>query len=353
MRVKLILLIFFEFILLKSPAQKPYILELKPQDWGLSSTTFYINKVVDNRQDKKNAGSVLSNGKVVPAFFQHPLEDELMNFLNSTLPADTTGIPLTLSIEKFQLNETGTLRNHKATLHYAVKFYKEKGEKKYMLYEASGSPYFTIRGNFQNVHEKNIYGALKNTFTSFNEWLIRNSDIPPLVKSVQIIFETDERYSTSEKSDTISWSPEYKLNWSDFRGKERPIQYMAESNCIFVYKASPEIKERILYLHINLRACFDKQTSWVKKGQDKPELLNHEQLHFDICELHIRTLKKKIKEFAFDTMDYDQQIQKLFEEVWNDYQLEQEQYDKETDHGILKAKQDEWMEKINGKLDVD
>jgi len=83
--------------------------------------------------------------------------------------------------------------------------------------------------------------------------------------------------------------------------------------------------------------------------QEKDTLLAHEQLHFDICELYVRQLRKKIMEADLDPMEFDKQINKMFEESWKDYQLKQQQYDNETGHGIIADKQLSWQEEI-GKM---
>ena len=350
MKNKIFVLISLLLSSLFSNAQNRYVLDLKAQKWELKPSIFYIAKIVDNRQDKKNAGEALVGEKIVPIFFPQSLEVDLKNFLDNSLEIDTTAIPLTLSVEKFNLKETGSQSNHKASFNFQVKIYKEKGEQRFQLYESSGNPYFSMHGPFPNPHEKNVASALKSTLTSFNDWINKNADIPPLVNSVKVTFDSESKYSNYEKGDTISWKEGYKLNWNDFKGKTRNSSYMAESNCIFTYRAEPEIKDRVLTLHVRLNACFDRLSSWVRQGQDKSALLAHEQLHFDICELYIRLLKKKISETALDPITYDIQIQPIFNEVWNDYQAEQQKYDDETEHGIVVEKQKGWIESVGKRL---
>lgn len=350
MKIKIFAIISLIFCSLLSVAQNRYILDLKAQKWEFKPTVFYIDKIIDNRQDKKNAGEALSDGKIVPIFFPQSMEEDLMKFLDNSLEKDSTAIPLTLSVEKFYLKETGTLSDHKASFSFQVKIYKEKGEQRFQLYESSGNPYFTMRGPFPNPHEKNVVSALKSTLNLFNDWINKNSDIPYLVNSVKVTFDSELKYSNYEKGDTISWKEDYKLNWNDFKGSARNSSYMAESNCIFTYRAEPEIKDRVLNLHVRLNACFDRLSSWVRLGQEKPALLEHEQLHFDICELYIRLLKKKISEATLDPLTFDTQIQPIFNQVWSDYQAEQQKYDDETEHGIVKDKQQWWVESVREKL---
>lgn len=350
MKIQLVLLTFLAFNNFNSFSQKPYVLELKAEKWDLKPEVFYIDKIVDNRQDKKKAGDALVNGKIVDVIFPQSIEKDLLSFIENSMTNDTSKIPLTFSLEKFLLNETGTISNHKAGLTYQIKIYFKKGENNFLLYETSGNPHFIMKGPFQHAHEKNISSALKSTITSFNEWINQNSDLPFLAHSVKITFDPEPRFQDYENGDTIAWNEKYKLTWDDFQGKARASNYMAESNCIFTYRAEPEVSKRILNLRLRINACFDKNNSWVKDGEKKTPLLEHEQLHFDICELYIRMLKNKITSMVLDPLDYNSQIQVAFNEIWNQYQQEQQKYDDETQHGIIKEKQDAWKKKIEAAL---
>jgi hypothetical protein len=344
-KITTIVILCFLF-LSKSLAQKAYILDLKPVKWDIKTTVFYIDSVIDDRTVKKNAGEVLSDGKKIPAQFPHSLEQDIKSFLDQSLDKNVSAVPVAMVFERFELNETGNMSNHKANLNYQIKFFRIKGDKRLLLFETSGNPYLSMKGPYPNPNEKNIASVLKSTINTFNDWISKNSDIPPFVDSVRVVFDPEPKYSDYVKGDTISWNKNYKLNWNDFKGKIRVNTYMAESNCIFTYRAEPKISNRKLTLHIRMNACFDRMTSWVKDDQKKDPLLRHEQLHFDICELHIRNLKKLISEAKFDPLEFDKQIQTLFDKEWELYQAEQEKYDDETEHGINKEKQEKWESRI-------
>ena len=69
MKNKIFVLISLLLSSLFSNAQNRYVLDLKAQKWELKPSIFYIAKIVDNRQDKKNAGEALAGEKIVPIFF--------------------------------------------------------------------------------------------------------------------------------------------------------------------------------------------------------------------------------------------------------------------------------------------
>lgn len=336
------LLISF-LVVQKSFGDTIHELNLKPGQWTIKPALFYISNVVDERADKQNTGQALENNKPVPVKFRNSAESDLLIFLNSTVSRDTNLIPLILSIKKFEVNETGTTASHKATFRFQFEIYREINSKRYKLYETQGSPELTMKGPYENPHENNISESLKNVFTGFNEWLNKNPDLPPLARSAKVILSKAKTYS----GDTLTWSESYKLTWADFKGTNPSGPFMAQSNCVFDYRVDPKMNNGILELHLNLGACFERNSSWVKKGAQTDGLLMHEQLHFDICELNIRKLRKKMLSMTIlDPMAFDQQLKVVFEQGWNDYMREQQRYDDETQHGIVEKEQKRWEEEV-------
>lgn len=323
-----------------------YELNLKPGNWKIKPSLFYIHSVVDDRLEKRSPGQALVDNKMVPVKFKNSVERDLFDFLNASVSRDTTLIPLIISVKKFDVRETGTTASHKAGFDFQFEIFREINNKRYKLYESQGSPELTMRGPYTSPHEHNISESLKNVFTGFNEWLNENPDLPPMARSAKVILADAKRFS----GDTISWTASYKLKWSDFKGTNPTGPFMAQSNCVFDYRLEPKMKNGILELHLNLAACFERNSSWVKKNAQTDGLLQHEQLHFDICELNIRKLRKKMQSISLETMEYDKQLHAVFEQGWQDYMAEQEKYDAETQHGIIEKEQKRWEEEVGNKL---
>jgi hypothetical protein len=325
--------------------QEVYTLNLQPDTWKFISPVFYFSKITDERKDK-DAGRALSSGKFLPVKFKSSAESDLKQVMQSLFTEDTSKIGLTLSIDRFKVNETGNVAHHLATFDFAVSIYREIEGMRYKIYEANGLPEMTVRGPYPGVQEKNIIQAFHSMAEGFGEWISQNRNNPALAKRTMVVFEEPKINSP----DTIVWKPSARLQWSDFKGKPRNTNFMAESNCIFTYMAIPEVKDFTLILHIRIAACFDRNTSWVKRDQMKAELLAHEQLHFDICELNIRLLKENLKLVRMNPMEYEKPIDKLFNEAWENYQREQQNYDNETQHGLKADQQNKWEKKISEAL---
>lgn len=98
--------------------------------------------------------------------------------------------------------------------------------------------------------------------------------------------------------DTINWSKNTYLTWLDYKAEPNPGAFDDVSS-IIRYRAtwrvnSESIENAILFFleDIHIVTEFLPHLSWVREMCVTPELLNHEQGHFDLAELlrdHITT----------------------------------------------------------------
>ena len=143
----------------------------------------------------------------------------------------------------------------------------------------------------------------------------------------------------------MEWQEFDPLDWEDFKGY-RPDQYNGDAGSVVKIKAVPYIvRKKIKY---DVYALFDKTKSWALERS--PQLLKHEQLHFDIAELYARKIRKKILQLSGnkknDLKTYNREIRKLLNESNEFDRL----YDVETLHGSLTRKQKEWEHKVKQSL---
>jgi hypothetical protein len=144
---------------------------------------------------------------------------------------------------------------------------------------------------------------------------------------------------------SLAWNEFYKLSWKDFKGQ--PTENAAgDAGTVVQIKAKPfMVKDKIQY---DVQTFFDREKSW--KRAEAPELLAHEQLHFDLAELYARKIRQKIAELqkagVTDVKSYNLEVQKLLTES-NEVDMK---YDIETLHGALDKKQAEWADSIKKEL---
>ena len=307
-----------------------YKLQIAPA--GLQpSPYFYFSSIVDEREQKDHAGRALIGNKKVVVDFRKTLSEDISLLLSPLMIADSLKVPLIFSVDRFVVNETGSLSRHVASLDFAYKIKRIINGNSYVIYEGNGNPSITIHGTYDKAHETIITKSMQQFIEGFNQWIQENKDLYQLARKVELSYKEEDRYSHG--GDTIAWSATKRLQWSDFKGRPSGSSFMAQSNCLFSYSVDPKMKEGICYLNIRLSACFEKTNSWVKKGNDKDALLAHEQLHFDICEVNVRALRKRLSETKLNPIEFDLQISRLFDEAWKKYQEDQDAYDNETDHG--------------------
>ncbi len=143
----------------------------------------------------------------------------------------------------------------------------------------------------------------------------------------------------------IDWTDSRKLTWEDFKGSP-------DVNSQMVALTSSTIKVEFgfsdkLFTH-SIRCSFNKQKSWVTRKNDY--ILNHEQGHFDITEIHARILKKELVEYKFNGKTVNKDINDIYSDVMKRHVSTQQAYDLETNHSIDTTKQRHWDNKIDSLL---
>lgn len=150
----------------------------------------------------------------------------------------------------------------------------------------------------------------------------------------------------------IPWKSSNQLKWSDF--KREPVkssEYFAVTNSGIKYSWSSSFDGTSYAFSFEVNSYFNPNESWVKKGKKTDELLNHEQLHFNISELHARSLRSKLNNFEF-TDDFKTEIDSIYNLVRKEENDAQELYDNETNHSLNKEEQKRWNKLIKAELKV-
>lgn len=146
-------------------------------------------------------------------------------------------------------------------------------------------------------------------------------------------------------SSNIVWTTARPLRWADFQGPvnlAKADRYAAE--CVSYWK--PIFYKRGDSLFCRLLTMFDKKESWDTKHRPDSLGLTHEQTHFDITELFARSIRSALRLQAHRPSDVLQVVRE-----WSARCGElQDQYDRETRHGLDEAKQREWNAYVAGLL---
>jgi hypothetical protein len=147
-------------------------------------------------------------------------------------------------------------------------------------------------------------------------------------------------------TDDIRWSADRRLEYSDFSGltpSSSPWVANTSSNIYFSYDFNND------ELHdITVYSSFTPSKSWMK--EKVPEVLHHEQLHFDITELYARKLYLDASKLIGNKGNTNQ-LKQLFKDANTDCNEMQNQYDDESQHGVNEEKQIDWEKRIKQLLE--
>jgi hypothetical protein len=147
------------------------------------------------------------------------------------------------------------------------------------------------------------------------------------------------------KKDFVEWNAFYDLKWDDFRGNP-PEDAAGDAATSLQIKAQPfMIKNRVRY---DVYVLFNRNKSWARA--QAPQLLEHEQLHFDLAEVYARRIRRKIVELTQEGLKDVNLFNEAIHEILQESNAADQQYDTETLHGALDKKQEEWRKKINADL---
>ncbi|HSP39953.1 MAG TPA: hypothetical protein VLN46_00870, partial [Gillisia sp.] len=87
------------------------------------------------------------------------------------------------------------------------------------------------------------------------------------------------------------------LTWEDFKAlPNEESKFDANTNAGLSFSWGVKNTNGDIELTYEVTSYFNPKLSWVKIDSDNDYLLKHEQLHFDITELHARKLRKKLAE---------------------------------------------------------
>lgn len=186
----------------------------------------------------------------------------------------------------------------------------------------------------------------KSLFSTFNYFWNMKSVFFLMIFSFGFLL-----YGQEEPEDTnrIFWSESVKLTWDDFQAeKDKSAKIAALSSIGLPYRYITDGEGEI---SIIVKVCFIKDESWSVEGQQQNLLLQHEQLHFDIAELHRRMIVKEFLETEFTKKNYKEKVEAIIEKYWlQEYRVMQDQYDRETNYSRVVQQQINWNEKVANEL---
>ena len=173
----------------------------------------------------------------------------------------------------------------------------------------------------------------------------------------------------------IQWSPERRLTKDDFKGRV-PLNAPSASMSWIHIETEWECKDDTFVA--TARATFDPSQSWWSNARGSVwgnpgervsstqalqnarrsameldlQLLDHEQLHFDIAEVTARKIRARFADFKNACVEAGgtDPVSLMVAQADRELQEEQQRYDRETGHGVNARAQDQWKRRVRALL---
>lgn len=154
----------------------------------------------------------------------------------------------------------------------------------------------------------------------------------------------------AQEQEKLQWQENRPLTWEDFRAAPKQgSPFSANTNSGLSYSWNFSTSSGKPVLEQEVKSNFYPDLSWVKEIKNKQHLLAHEQLHFDITELHARKLRKQL-----DSYEIGRTVRKDLKRIYNRVEAErvemQNLFDRETAHSENKMEQERWRKFISEEL---
>lgn len=155
-----------------------------------------------------------------------------------------------------------------------------------------------------------------------------------------------------EEMDKIFWEKD-GLTWVNFEAQpDVNSAFHANTSAGLSYSWGLKNSNGVIELEYEVKSYFNRKGSWVKSGSKKEDLLKHEQVHFDITELHARKLRKKLSEINVNALGKEPRevLNNYYKAIEKERSLMQQKYDRETNHSLNKNAQLKWQEYVEREL---
>ena len=170
------------------------------------------------------------------------------------------------------------------------------------------------------------------------------------VTALPVVGKENRKADESILVDKFQWKDHGRLSWDDFRGAVNATrdESAAATYCSIGFKTNTVAPGSAPTLEVY--NTFYSSRSWVRSDARMQSILDHEQGHFDLCEIYTRKLKDRLGRFDLSTPGIKQVLMNIYTEVSREYEARQQAYEEETTHGTNIVRQKQWQQNIASEL---
>ncbi len=309
---------------------------------------YFIHDVITNWDDSSMAkkcfgkkAAIAEIKKLIPAVFQKADSNKFcitLDFIEA--------IFLEKSSVKFQTQIIDFTLQLKLNLLYKT----EKGleELNQFSFESSGQ---ILANTKQSELQKYWKKSIQNILEKIDAYLKQNEDrliLPFRPAIVNVKYEQAEL----DNGDSLGFNSNRKLKAEDFKGKPDQLSKAGGATyCGFGLDYDLSVKGFKLFIEIKTICVFHKSRSWLlPSAKTNADILAHEQLHFDICYWQMKMFMTALSKENFTIDNLKVKVQKCYSAQFDSYEQLQEQYDEESNHGLIEVEQERWSKLVQEKI---
>jgi hypothetical protein len=329
-------------------------IELRNERLAISPKGFYVANVIDKRTDKVIAQiipSVLPANKAVRAFnvdIKGGFES-IASYINKSLPINKSLRPVVIEIKSLKVKETDLGQGRvNGQIAIDMSFGLQQDDEIVHLVNYKGSANYQRKAGPAQQVEPLLRSTINNSLIYLNNWLnVQADNNIKLAKGVKVFFKN---YTEPEEGDTIYYSVNRPLKWTDFQGKPPySSKYGAAVFASLGYNEDVKLVKGIVNVTLTLKVYAPKSACWVRTDASAYGL-SHEQRHFDIVKLVSEHFKQQIVLTQLSTANYDGPINVAYFDALRELDRLQKAYDEETGHSVNTYQQQLWDSKIDKEL---
>lgn len=316
---------------------------MQPQQLSYTPVSFHISDVSDDRSNNKYIGTIKTAKKDQLAL-DGGTATWLRQFLDASMKASDTTPAVSMHIIKLDVDvkQKGKAWQVSSSIDLA--------------FHVSGRKIISYSGKSEGETAKSpetyitefIAHTLAADFQRFDQWWAVNGGKVPTKSGakVNVIIAT-----TTDKPGNIIYNSAKPLSIPDFMGApEESIVELAATYSGIMLGYEEKVENGEMVLDVTVTPYFDKSKSWFKPEGKTPAVLAHEQTHFDITAIKTCELANAIRNASLTRDTYASVIERLQRESTQATSDEEDKFDSETNHGIIKDKEVEWEKKIKQQI---
>ncbi len=151
---------------------------------------------------------------------------------------------------------------------------------------------------------------------------------------------------SSKTADKLTWSESRPLTWDDFKGN--PVTSNTH-HALTAANLAVDAGCANGKITFDVKCVFLPEESW-SKNKNSVALLKHEQLHFDLTEVHARQLRKNLRALDSNCNNLKQNLTTVVSAAFKEWKAEQNKFDEDSNHGLNKEQATIWESNISQRL---